>query len=238
MTSRSPLSSQDEDALDALLGEAREMILNLILLAGAALKGIAQAPMAGALRAVTRRLILPAEAALRRAIILIAAPLEPAPPPARPRVGRARRSDTRQPASPAAPRRPVFRLTEPLPRPKSDYLPPDQCPRILFLDGPTPAAPARPARRPADPARLLARLERRLAALEAASDDPVREARRWLRLRARTAPPADGAPRKPPLAFRRIPGNTPKLEPVWQETLKALNRAAFNALAPPAADTS
>ncbi|MFN4023952.1 MAG: hypothetical protein ACK4MQ_03910 [Hyphomonas sp.] len=230
-----PPLQNDEDALDRLLGEAREMILTLTLMAAEALIGLARQPAPAALRSVTRRLILPAEAALRRAIILIAATLTPTPAHPRAGAGRARQVNRGAAPSSVQPRRPTFRLTEALPRPKSDYLPPDQLPRITFLDAPTPQVPNKPQRKPVDPARLLARLERRLAALEAATGDPVREARRWLRLRARTAPPTDGAPHRPPLAFRRIPGHTPKLEPLWRDTLKALNSAVFSTLVP---DTS
>ena len=107
---------------------------------------------ARALRHVFRHYLRPAEAALRRAICLIADALGPeltgaAKPSVHPRVLRRAQDegggcDAR---SDARPRAPTFRLTESLPRPKTDYLPPALRPRISIAGlAPPPPPPARP----------------------------------------------------------------------------------------------
>lgn len=187
---------------------------------------------------VLRKWIAPAEATLRRVILLIAASIARREPPAHPRESAGRERQAPPPAaSGAAPRRPVFRLTEPLPRQRADELPEHLRPRIRILDDAALAAPSAlpPApRQPASPEHLIARIERRLAALEAALADPARQARRWLRRRVRQQ--ADKTPPKPPLAFRRIPGDGPHLSQMARDFLHYLNRAAFSILARP--DTS
>ncbi|MFN7054162.1 hypothetical protein [Hyphomonas sp.] len=222
-----PLPALEEDALDRLLGEAREMVTALIGLAAAALGVLPRPAAPAAIRAITNRVILPAEAALRRAILLIAGTLAPEPrrasqPPAR----------SASPAPAAAspkPRRPAFRLTEPQPRSGTGHLPPGFVPRITLMDAsaarsPSPGAP--------DPAELLSRLERRLTALAAAAGNPVREARRWLRRQENITPSTDGIAPRPPLAFHPIPGDSKHLAPPFRTTLTALNTAAAQALTP------
>ncbi|MFN4023911.1 MAG: hypothetical protein ACK4MQ_03700 [Hyphomonas sp.] len=224
-----------------LLEDGKALTADLIAAARALIGG----ERAGGLTArflsmVLRKCIAPAEATLRRMIILLAATLKPAQPAVRPRTGTGRAP----PPKPAgrqsgAPRRPVFRLTEPLPRPKTDELPTHLCPRIRLLDeaalaGAPTAEPAAPPRKPAAPVNILARIERRLAALESALADPAREARRWQRRQSRQR--ADKSPPQPPLAFRRIPGDGPHLSQIARDLLHYLNHAAFSALAAP--DTS
>src|SRR3990167_130109 len=154
------------------------------------------------LRGLLRHYLLPAEAALRRAIYLIANTLAPVPLP---------RPKPKSPAPPREgggltrqPRTPLFRLTEPAPRPRPDYLPISQRPRIS-VPGITPIAPAKtPAK--SDPARFQARLLRRLVALEAAWNNPLGTARRLLRQRARSAT------NRLPLILRKVPAGRPKGE--------------------------
>lgn len=227
-----------------LLEDGHELIADLI----AAARALISAERAGGLIARSLAMILskcvaPAEATLRRMILLIAATLAPPKAAAQHRKSAGRAGQAPPPAaSDTPPRRPVFRLTEPLPRQKTDYIPEHLRPRIRLLDdavlaAPPPAPVPVPApRRRASPEKLLARIEHRLAALEAAFADPAREARRWLRRQSRQQ--ADKTPRKPPLAFRRIPGDGPHLNPVARGLLHDLNAAAFNSLAAPAADTS
>lgn len=107
--------ADDLDILDDLLGRTRYFILGLIGFIDTALERLGNTPLnARAVRYLMRRALLPAEAALRRAILLIATTL---PPPA---PARAPSRTIRQPAAaatgkPAAPRAPLFRMSEPQP---------------------------------------------------------------------------------------------------------------------------
>lgn len=188
---------------------------------------------ARALRHIFRHYLRPAEAALRRAICLIAATLEPEPAratkkPARPRAGGGR-------AQPHATgiRAPTFRLTEPLPRPKTDYLPPALRPRISIAGfAPPPPPPAPKPRALADPAALAAKLERRLDAFDAAFRDLRGAARRLRRLRARRTA------KRPLLSFLQIPGIAAKpVNAEARDLLERLNRATFDVFRVPV-DTS
>lgn len=214
MTPRLPLH-EDPDALDQLLGQARGLILGLIAQAARLLGGERTKE---ALNAVLRTAILPAEAALRRAILLIARTL---PAPARPAAA-ARHQPAPLPAMPAtasrSPRRPSFRMREARPR--------------TGAAAPARAPSPRPAAKPYDPARTAARLIRRLEALDAAAANPLREAKRWLRRTLKAA-----ATRKPlPIPrFDHIPGLT-ALTPEARPLLKTLNDEARNLFTLP--DTS
>jgi hypothetical protein len=181
---------------------------------------------ARALRHVFRHYMRPAEAALRRAICLIAATLEPEPAraitkPVHPRAGgdRGQHTSTR-------PRAPTFRLTESLPRPKTDYLPPALRPRISIAGfAPPPPPPLPKPLAPADPGLLAAKLQRRLDAFNAAFRDLRGAARRLRRLRARSTA------RRPLLAFLQIPGIAAKpVNAEARDLLERLNRAAFEVL--------
>lgn len=174
------------------------------------------------LRHLFRHYLRPAEAALRRAICLIADVLGPEParaakkPSANPRP-----CEPRDSQSTANPRTPTFRLTEALPRPKTDYLPTALRPRISIA-GFAPPAPPKAPRAPADPSALAAKLERRLAAFDAALADLRGAARRLTRLRARRAA------KRPLLAFTQIPGLTAKpVNDVARNVLERINRATF-----------
>ena len=236
-----PPDRQAETVL--LLEDGQALTADLIAAARSLLgSGPAGGLTARFLSMVLRKWIAPAEATLRRMIVLLAATLKPLKPAAHPRAGEGRawqpKPPARQSGVPCGPRRPVFRLTEPLPRPKTDYIPEHMRPRIRLLDeaalaAPPVPAPKAPPRKAADPAGLLARIERRLAALEAALADPAREARRWQRRQSRQQ--AEKSLPKPPLAFRRIPGDGTHLSQIARDFLHYLNTAAFRALAP---DTS
>ena len=133
------------------------------------------------LRHLARHYLLPAEAAVRRALHLIAAGMTlplPTPRAARPAANR----PMPKPEKPKAPRPPAFRLMEPQPRPKTDHIPARYAPRITLL---TPGTPLSPKRR-APPRQRLSyeeRLRRRFAALEDALASPARHASRLARLK-------------------------------------------------------
>lgn len=218
----------DPTARQFLLAGADAMIGRLIDLAHAILD--AAAP--GTLGAATRRhliahILVPAEAALRRALVFLAAS-RPAPQPG----ARQAKPVTAPPAADAprktGPRPPRFRLFEPPLRRKADYLPLNQCPRISIAgDPPPPPAP----RRPADPAALDARLARRLDALKNAFENPEREVRRLLRDKARRGD-------RPLLRLTAIPGRAAnELSPEDHILLRMLNAAAAET-APGRPDTS
>jgi hypothetical protein len=206
--------SETPNAEDDLLLRAEHLIAWLIALARQALEAAASGPFRlGALRRLVREVVQPAEAALRRAIVLIAAGLPlPAPAPKRPPPAR-----TPGEASPSdrAPRPPCFRLDDPAPRPAAGKRP-------ARASTPSPAHPPRP---PRDPAAAEARLMRRIEALERAFDNPLAEARRLQRRRARAAS------RPPRLSLGRIPGqDTDILEGEGAALLMALDAAAGEAL--------
>ena len=171
------------------------------------------------LRHVLHHYLLPAEAALRRAIHLLAAGLPPmrAPP---------RRFRPLPRAIPAlhpvrrAPRPPVFCLSERTPAPPTDYIPEHLSPRIRIIGPPACALPVArpPARPPRTPVSLEDRLRRRCAALDTALKNPDAEARRLLRLRARLPAP------RPLLRFARIPGyRSPIITESGRSALAAIN---------------
>ena len=219
-----------EDALSYLLGRARWFILNLIDFMDTALARQPASPSRQVVAYLTRRALLPAEAALRRAILLIASEMElPVP--------RAPQAKSTRPAAPllrkeaSGARAPVFRMNEPPPRaaktegapPKAGYLPEHLFPRIRTLTDDVLSAPPPPLPAPAarDPG---ARFFRRLAALRQAYDDPRREARRWLRRNA--------APAQRPAPVISGPGTRRALGPDAQALLRELTEAALRTLTP------
>lgn len=160
---------------------------------------------------IARAVLLPAEAALRRLIHLIAGSLAPLPSPALAPSSAHPRADgglAPQAATPPSTRPPLFRLTEPLPRA------PD-------TDAPKKPKPETQApRAPAGPSAYEATLQRRFAALQAAFADPLRAARRLQRLAARLAPAA------PVLSLEDIPGlGSDLLTDGNRDTLERLNLA-------------
>lgn len=222
-------------SLGALMGRGTSFALGLICLARAALAhyGEGALPEAAA-RLILRRFILPAEAAVRRAILVVAASMKVSVP--RSTGKREGPAKAPPPAAPGRARRPVFRLSEPAGRKTRPLVKPEDYPRITLLDEAALRQRSRPPvsqKRPkTDGKGIAARLFYRLAALEAAYGDPEREARRFLRARARAQKAANGAPLRLPLAFIRIPGHGRHLHQTFREVLEDLNRAAFKTLLP------
>lgn len=219
------LSNEEEIALiDAGAGLAWRLVSDL----RAQLARVAAGAFSLALlRGLVRNYLRPAEAALRRAIYLIADRLVPLPA----RAACARRSGPVPPAAgTGSPRTPAFRLTEPLARPPGNALPLARRPRISIAGLAPPPPP--PSRAAPDPVRLEDSIHRRLAAFEAAFRNPERAARRLLRLLARRTS------RRPMLAFTRIPGHgAATLDAGARTLLTDLNAALLAAIARPA-DTS
>lgn len=220
--------TEDETGVVALLHRATALALGLIAMARAALAQFGPAPPPAAYtRLILRRFVVPAEATVRRAILVLAGTL-PLPVV---RAASARRTAPKAPpkVQPGI-RYPVFCLTEPEPRARRPRPAPEAAlPRIRFLDTPTPAALAPRPRPSADEIETTSetRLLRRLFALERAYLSPWREARRYLRRCARDE--ARGrAPRR--LAFTRIPGNTRHLYAPFRNVLQDMNLAAQDSL--------
>ncbi|MFN3910896.1 hypothetical protein [Hyphomonas sp.] len=220
---QTPPPPDTSDPHGALIDEGGHLVRWLmaeltLLLAGPSLT-------AAFLRSLLRHYLVPAEAVLRRAIHLIAATLPPLAPGSRPPSkpgASAQPGESRDPDLAPMPRAPAFRLTEPEPRPSTNFLPVNQRPRISVA-GDAPPLPAPVPRKP-DPAKLEARLRRRLAALHAAWDDPVAAAQRLQRLRARK--PAA----RPKLSFLNVPGLKARpIAEIGQRILRDLNAAAFEA---------
>lgn len=149
------------------------------------------------LRHVLRDYLVPAEAALRRAVHLMAAGMAPLRAPPRRFRPLPRAIPVLYPVR-RAPRPPVFRLTERVPAPPTDHISERLRPRIRVIGPPSPPPP--PARAARVPVPFEDRLRRRAAAFHAAMKNPAAEARRLLRLRARLAAP------RPLLHFAKIPG--------------------------------
>ena len=168
------------------------------------------------LQSLYRDYLLPAEAALRRALHILAADL-PAP---QPRAGSAPPPRKLEPATPKATRfrTPIFRLSEPQPRPKTDHLPARLAPRISII-GVTPR-PAPTPRRKLNEADLEMQLRRRLDALNAAFANPLAAVRR---LQRRLAKPNT---KRPKLAAA-IPGHaSPRLAGDGHTFLTRLDESA------------
>lgn len=221
MTDRTQLSDQTDT--DYLLGMARFFILAAISRLQDAMAGCDwQTLPARIARQLIRYTLHPAEVALRRAILIIAAELTLPPPHPKSQ----RSSDKTAPrltAQSRKPRRPVFRLTEPEPR-ASGTAPPF-LPRITLLDDAALAARSVPMPAPSAPD-LTAQLVSRLVALEHAAENPLQQAKRWLRRQERQR--ASGKP-LPRLSFLHIPGLSPRLSEEDTQLIKDLNTAAFRA---------
>ena len=208
-----------DDPVYALLEQARQFILGRVAFIEGAFSRLGDVPLTATLaRHLTRHALMPAEAALRRAILIIAASL---PVPVLRAVKSRAAPDTARPRAPAASlrpgARPRFNMNEPVPRkpeatallPKTDYLTEDQLPRILVLTGDILAArstPPPPAPAPAPKRDPSASFHRRFAALQAALNDPQGEAQRWARRRIRemARPGAVQRPLPVPLALPHL----------------------------------
>ncbi|MFN3913103.1 hypothetical protein [Hyphomonas sp.] len=225
------LPPEDDVPEGPLIDAGAGLALGLVNLIRAQLAQSAGAFGLAVLRRLFRHYLRPAEAALRRAIYLLAAtlpplPVRPASPPTHLRAG----GSLEQPRA-AAPRTPSFVLTEREGRPLTDYIPLARRPSIS-VPGLTPRLPPPAPRAAPDPAALEDRLHRRLAAFDAAFRNPVRTARRLLRRLARRAQA------RPPLAAGKIPGLGAKsLNDEARDVLQRLTDAIFAAF-PRTADTS
>lgn len=243
-----PLSlPQDQTALDDLLGRTRMFLLSVANAIEDHLPADdTQSLPAALIRLLMRRFLVPAEAAMRRAILLIAATRAFLPAPAA-RPSKEPPKPVLKQEGPSAPceRAPAFNMNEPRPRPKTGAIPLDQMPRITVLDDAAltvPGAPPAALRPPPSPAEAAAALTRRffrrLDALSAVIGNPGPAADRWLKSVARKAarqPEAITAPS--PLAFHKIPGQT---KAAGAEAISLLNElnAAVLALLPSAPNTS
>lgn len=178
------------------------------------------------LRHLIRHYLTPAESALRRAIHLIADSLDPVSAPSSTKPAHPRAGGGLAGHKTTKPCAPTFRLTEPALRPKADYIPESQRPRISVIGAPSPIPP-KPVKARPDAAALEARLLRRLAAFDAAYAAPLAAARRLQRLRLSKRP-----------ALTRIPGL--RAEPINEIALALLQRlqSTVEAEAARTADTS
>lgn len=224
---------EDRHALENLLVHAKFFIRSLIgEIEDALPPGEGVLLSAPLVRLLMQRWMIPAEAALRRFILLLASTLTLAPRRvlARPDGSPAPAEDKPPAARKPAPRAPVFSMKEPQPRPKTGT--PTEGPRL-----PRPqASPARPANPALAAAARTEKFLNRLDALVFAMADPVREAKRWLRRQAR-AHTETGAPAPLPLAFDTIPGLQKELGAEGIGLMQSLNAAALATL-PPRPDTS
>lgn len=240
---------QDQTALDYLLGRTRMFVLAAMNTIEDYLPTDESKILPAALvRLLMRRFLIPAEAAMRRAILLIAATRAflPAPVPAT-RLSKEPPKPARKEAGHSAPseRLPVFNMNEPRPRAKTGQVLRHQMPRITVLDEAAlaalsaPPAPRRPPPSPAEAeAALTRRFFRRLDALSIVIGNPGPAADRWLKAVARRAvlqPEAITAP--PPLAFHKIPGQKKAAGAEAISLLSELN-AAVLALLPRSPNTS
>ncbi|MBA4228406.1 MAG: hypothetical protein C0456_17480 [Hyphomonas sp.] len=186
-----------DDTVYALLERARLFILDMVAFIDGIFGRLGDVPLTARLaRHLTRHALVPAELALRRAILIIAADLPVPVLKTRPRAALdspAPRAAAAAPAQAKPPRPPRFNMNEPPPRkakaailhPETDYLTEDHPPRILVLTDDILAArsaPPAPAPPPRDP---TASFRRRFAALQTALNDPRGEAERWARRRIR-----------------------------------------------------
>lgn len=179
-----PFTPDEHTAITAGLDEADGALKGFLVLIRMQINQSGAGPLARKLIAkILRTLLVPAEALMRCCIHILAVRVAPLP-------ARASRRSPTQPARPAKqaaraanPHAPVFRLTEPAPRPPGRILPLNQRP-LISVPGLTPR-PAPPPRRQPDPLEIEVRFLRRVEALEYAFNDPLREVRHLQRRRAR-----------------------------------------------------
>ena len=229
-------------AHDGLISRARRFVLSLVdEIEGRLPQGDGAIIPASLIRMLMSRWLIPAEAAMRRAILLIAASLpvpppaaaSPVPPPAPPQTAPRKATDGGPRKSS---RTPVFSMKEPQGRSKAGDTAEDRMGRSLLLaaamDRPCPPlAPLRPLRSPAEEAaRLQERFLSRLDALAFAMGNPEREAERFLHRQEREAEKrrqagAPPAPLAPPVSLRRPPGLGNEADPQFISLLIDLNAA-------------
>ena len=245
-----PLSlPQDQTLLDDLLGRTRMFVLSVANAIEDYLPADdTQSLPATLVRLLMRRFLIPAEAAMRRVILLIAATRAFLPAAAlatRPSQKPSKTAGKEDGRSAPCERAPAFNMNEPRLRAMTGEIPQGQMPRITVLDDAALTAPGappaalRPAPSPAEAeAALTRRFFRRLDALSIVIGKPGPAADRWLKSVARKAalqPEAITAP--PPLAFHKVPGQTKAAGAEAISLLSELN-AAVLALLPRAPNTS
>jgi len=180
---KNPFTPEEHAAITDGLDDADAALFGFIRLIREQINQSGAGPLARKLIAkILRTLLVLAENLLRRCIYILAWRI--APLPARPARGKPPQSarPAKVATRAAKPRAPVFRLSEPPPRPPGRALPVNQRP-LISVPGLTPR-PAPPVRRKPDPLAIEARFLRRFEALEYAFNDPVRQVRRLPRLRA------------------------------------------------------
>lgn len=203
-----------DDPVFHLLEQARQFILRFTHYIDSIFERLGTArPSDVILRKLTAYALVPAESALRRVVLILAAhqPLPERPKPRALPDAAKRGSPPLPPQKPAQTRAPVFNMREPQPRPKSDFLTPGEMPRIRLLTEDVLRAPA-PA-----PRDLSASFTRRLTALHAALNDPHAVAARWLRRHF-----AGPVPKPCPLSPHRIPGLRSARPGHEKDTLRSL----------------
>ncbi|MBY9067216.1 hypothetical protein K1X12_09920 [Hyphomonas sp. WL0036] len=203
-----PPQPTEDDAIDALLEQARQFVLGLILYIDGIFARLNGAPLSERLaRHLMRHALIPAEIALRRAIFILAADLPPQPMPTRKPPAKAPSRPSQSREAPAA-KPPGFRMAEPAKRKASGYASASQLPRISF---PGDASDLRaPTSWPRPVAETFAR---RLSALHVAFDNALPLAKRWARrmasrLARRLA--RKGAAKLLPATAPRLPKSVPE----------------------------
>ncbi|MBA4226878.1 MAG: hypothetical protein C0456_09630 [Hyphomonas sp.] len=244
----SPRPLDHKTAHDGLISRARSFVLSVVMeIEGRLPAGEGAIIPATLIRTLMQRWLIPAEAAMRRAILLIAAALPrapqaaPAPPSAPPKTA-PRKAPEGGPGK--SPRTPVFSMKEPQGRSKAEDSAEDRLRRSLLLAAAMerpcpPLAPLRPLRSPAEEAaRLQERFLSRLDALAFAMGNPEREAERFLRRQEKDAEKrrqagAPPAPLAPPVSLRRPPGTGTETDPQFISLLMDLNAAVLPLFARP-----
>lgn len=256
----SPRPLKHKTAHDGLIGRARRLVLSLVDEIEDRLPAGEGAIIPAALiRMLMQRWLVPAEAAMRRAILLIAAAmlfvpqaaLAPLPPPlpASPPGPQAASRKAAEGAARPSLRTPIFNMKEPRPGLKAGAADENRLRARLLqaaaaMDRPCPPlAPLPPVKSPAEEAaRLQESFLSRLDALAFAMGNPEREAERWLRRQEREASlrlqeGAPPAPELPPVSLHVPPGLGNEADPEFVSLLIELN-AELVPLFPAGANTS
>lgn len=243
-----PQPTEEINPADALLEQARVFILDLIVYIESIFERLGTAPLSNRLAArLMPYALIPAETALRRAILIFSAGISV---PAmkfspRPKDQSVPKTAPAEPMQPGTPRPPRFNMYEPQPPadlpPLADGLPADHTPRIRLLTDDLLMAPAEPLAplAPLRPPRNTAEIFRyRFAALCAAFNDAPGEAARWARRRARAEARAKAAgaaapPKiRPPLSSLTLRRLRKSLDAAGRTLLRDLTDLAARCLQP------
>ncbi|MBY9068257.1 hypothetical protein K1X12_15235 [Hyphomonas sp. WL0036] len=199
-----PPQPTEDDAIDALLEQARQFVLGLILYIDGIVQRLNGVPLSERLaRHLMRHALIPAEIALRRAIFILAADLPPQPVPTRKPPAKAPPRPSQSREAPAA-KPPSFRMAEPAKRKAGGYASASQLPRISF------PGDASDLRAPTSwPRPITETFARRLSALHVAFDNALPLAKRWARRLASRLARKDAAKLLPATA-PRLPKSVPE----------------------------